>query len=753
MATYYGTYTSGSTTWTAPFTVTSVVGKATGGGGGGGGVTGTKAGGGGGAGGAYAIGTLNVTAGIGTYPVVVGAGGGGGTTNGTAGAASWFANTGSLSAPGGAAGTGGATNLGTYGGAAGGTTGGAGAVLYAGGAGATSVGGTAAGARSGGGGGGASDSGPGGTTTTASGGTAAGSFGGGGGAGGGTAGAAGAVGTAAGGGGGGGFSNNTTDRNGGNAANGKIILEWTPTALSYNQNHFQFYKDDTNLNGAGTFADIDANITGTVNSVYRFRAEVANIGGEPGTLARLLQWQGGGTVWTNVGTATTAPIYLTPSAYFADGDATTTRLTAVGTFVAGKGYEGTCLTASGTISPNYYMEDEWNLKFGTSTVAGSTYELRSTNNGTAFNTYGKTGSITALAQSSPTVTYNTPADTTTVYTTTPVMNFTGTDVNYDKIEYNVQVDTVNTFNSQSGGSLLNNINFYTKFDTNGNDSVNSLVGTVVGATNTPGKIGNGYTFDGIGDYIAFADNNALDLVSPYSFSFWFKSTDNSQTNNYLFGKLNEAGNDNCYAVVFGYHASKISFYGGPASSVGYPTNGDITISDNNWHHIAYTYNGTTLKGYLDNSSAFADVTGTTSNLTSSKNFFIGDFDGSGGFSPIGILDEIGIWSKVLSATEVESLYNSGVGLQYPFSHPLLSKFSATPDAGFDAGHPFTAGQAVNYTVQGGDALTLGSTYYWRVAGIDPTGSNAYGAWGGTWSFTIGATSAYAGFKTLLGVGL
>jgi hypothetical protein len=34
----------------------------------------------------------------------------------------------------------------------------------------------------------------------------------------------------------------------------------------------------------------------------------------------------------------------------------------------------------------------------------------------------------------------------------------------------------------------------------------------------------------------------------------------------------------------------------------------------------------------------------------------------------GSLDEIGIWSRALSATEVTSLYNAGVaGVQYPFT--------------------------------------------------------------------------------------
>ncbi len=63
--------------------------------------------------------------------------------------------------------------------------------------------------------------------------------------------------------------------------------------------------------------------------------------------------------------------------------------------------------------------------------------------------------------------------------------------------------------------------------------------------------------------------------------------------------------------------------------------------------------------------------------------------------------------------------------------PLYSVFSIT-EPGFTAGHPFASGSAINYTTQ---PLTTG-TYYWRVAGTDPTGSNTYGAWSSTRSIII-----------------
>ena len=71
----------------------------------------------------------------------------------------------------------------------------------------------------------------------------------------------------------------------------------------------------------------------------------------------------------------------------------------------------------------------------------------------------------------------------------------------------------------------------------------------------------------------------------------------------------------------------------------------------------------------------------------------------------------------------------------------LWKKSVVPDATFtnttDGAdtHPFDSGDKCDYTVQVADALVT-DTYYWRVSGLDPTGSNTYGAWAATRSFTV-----------------
>ena len=126
-------------------------------------------------------------------------------------------------------------------------------------------------------------------------------------------------------------------------------------------------------------------------------------------------------------------------------------------------------------------------------------------------------------------------------------------------------------------------------------------------------------------------------------------------------------------------------------------------------------------------------------------------------SPTVVLNSLGVGQTITSktptfdftGTDVESddiEYNIQIGTTDSFISPLLSKFSVSdvgfsnPDNGADT-HPFTSGNNIQYTVQVGNSLAPG-TYYWRVAGLDPAGTNTYGAWSSVRSFTVESAISY-----------
>jgi hypothetical protein len=94
-----------------------------------------------------------------------------------------------------------------------------------------------------------------------------------------------------------------------------------------------------------------------------------------------------------------------------------------------------------------------------------------------------------------------------------------------------------------------------------------------------------------------------------------------------------------------------------------------TINDGGWYHIAFTWKRTgslkvyvdgTLDGSFSSSGNYANTP--TNNLSINSNA-----DGSYAIGGNANIDEVGIWNKELSASEITSLYNDGAGKTYPFT--------------------------------------------------------------------------------------
>jgi hypothetical protein len=85
----------------------------------------------------------------------------------------------------------------------------------------------------------------------------------------------------------------------------------------------------------------------------------------------------------------------------------------------------------------------------------------------------------------------------------------------------------------------------------------------------------------------------------------------------------------------------------------------IDVTDNLWHYIVGTYDGVTLKIYVDGTLSGALATTNIPSTSVSNDLFIGQ-NGAGGEQFIGKLDEISIWDRALTATEIST--NTGYNL-------------------------------------------------------------------------------------------
>jgi len=154
-------------------------------------------------------------------------------------------------------------------------------------------------------------------------------------------------------------------------------------------------------------------------------------------------------------------------------------------------------------------------------------------------------------------------------------------------------------------------------------------------------------------------------TGDFSISFWINST--SFVNNArLLGSKQDSANYGFRIYVTSAGVMNVNVYDGTTSSA---IVGSTALSiDEGFQHVVLTSdgsNGDTVL-YLDNSSVGSDSTGAGYvQPTDTTVLKIGSSLSSDKFD--GVFDEIGIFDKVLTSTEVSELYNSGDGLAYPFT--------------------------------------------------------------------------------------
>ncbi len=181
----------------------------------------------------------------------------------------------------------------------------------------------------------------------------------------------------------------------------------------------------------------------------------------------------------------------------------------------------------------------------------------------------------------------------------------------------------------------------------------------------PALIGNG------ADYDAFIDaSKALYHVSnadfvlaagqSMTFSLWIKPSAWA-ANRGILGKFGAAHEYLLWQTVASQFAWVVADGGGTGQS--------ITIAQpslNNWHHIVVGYDSGTSQAfmYVDN-GARQNVACVGVNPTAAA-FQIGNYSSAPAYPFQGLIDEVGFWKRVLSAAEVNKLYNVGAGLSYPF---------------------------------------------------------------------------------------
>lgn len=231
---------------------------------------------------------------------------------------------------------------------------------------------------------------------------------------------------------------------------------------------------------------------------------------------------------------------------------------------------------------------------------------------------------------------------------------------------------INPYRFASGSTLWNGLQAYYTADNTPNDALGTYNGTLTnGATYGTGKINQGFSFDGVNDYVNMGNVLDFDGSTPFSFNAWVKLS--SSKFNCIISKVSPSPSYTGYIFRVDQSTNKLLLYLTSNSATSdylgaTSTNSTILFG---FKMLTVTYDGSKsvagVKFYID---GVADTTvsllnSLTGSLSNSSSCTIGAAPNAGNQYINGLNDELGVWNRVLTSTEVTELYNAGAGKQYP----------------------------------------------------------------------------------------
>jgi len=186
-------------------------------------------------------------------------------------------------------------------------------------------------------------------------------------------------------------------------------------------------------------------------------------------------------------------------------------------------------------------------------------------------------------------------------------------------------------------------------------SGNNLTGTIVGATWTSAGIyGKALSFNGTSSYVDLGSPSALQLTGSMTIEAWVKAAANPADDGQIVSKSSGPGWQLKTTPDTGPQTFGIAVSADSSTKAQRYSNSVRAL--NTWYHVAGVYDAASLtlstyvNGVLDNGTLLGTVP--SSQLNPSANVNIGRR--SGGFYFNGVIDEVRIYNRALSQSEIQT---------------------------------------------------------------------------------------------------
>ncbi|HVU63951.1 MAG TPA: LamG domain-containing protein [Phycisphaerales bacterium] len=177
-------------------------------------------------------------------------------------------------------------------------------------------------------------------------------------------------------------------------------------------------------------------------------------------------------------------------------------------------------------------------------------------------------------------------------------------------------------------------------------------GTVSGATWQTGKLSKALKFNGTSNYVSIANDVDFQITRAVTVTAWVKATSSWPTGSTVATLLRKGDdNPNNWELCIANGKVELNLDCGDADGSG--CDGGTTVTTNVWHHVAGTWDGTTMKVYLDGALDGSKANSATIG-TDTRSVYLGGRVGSTDVTP-GLVDDVRFFNRALTAAEIAAL--------------------------------------------------------------------------------------------------
>jgi hypothetical protein len=196
-------------------------------------------------------------------------------------------------------------------------------------------------------------------------------------------------------------------------------------------------------------------------------------------------------------------------------------------------------------------------------------------------------------------------------------------------------------------------------------------GTLQGNTNYKvGRVGQSFNFDGSGDYVSTADSANWDFgTGDFAIEAWFNAPNPTGTQRIISAGSQADGGNNLWSWGYGDNGDwgggqRLNFAVYNGSGYSDFSSSPVTFRPNTWHHAAVVRSGTSFTFYLDGVSVGTVPVGAGFTINGgSTGAIIGARYNQNPASIFeyanGRLDEISVYKRALTDSEIAAVYNAG----------------------------------------------------------------------------------------------